>query len=150
MPKIIPRDLYKQILENMAICCVDLVVHHNGKVLLVYRKEEPAKGEWWVPGGRIFKNERLKDAIKRKVKEETGLDFKDVKSLGVQEYFSEKAIFEDIKTGTHAVAAIYLVEVDNSEVKIDKTSSDYRWIDKIEDNLHDYVKEALKRSGVFS
>lgn len=145
----IDSELYRQILENMPIPCIDLVVHHCGKVLLVHRKEEPAKNEWWIPGGRIFKNEKFEDAAKRKLKEETGLNAIKIKDLGIQEYFSDKSIFNNIETGTHAVAAIYLIEVENDEVKINNTSSEYRWVDKIEENLNPYVKEALKKAEVF-
>jgi len=33
----------------MPICCMDLVVHHKGKVLLVKRGTDPEKGKWWAP-----------------------------------------------------------------------------------------------------
>jgi len=55
----ISNELYDQILENIPICCVDIIVSHNGKVLLIHRKEEPAKDKWWVVGGRILKGENL-------------------------------------------------------------------------------------------
>ncbi len=65
----IPEEEYKKILENMPICCVNLVIAHNNKVLLIRRKNEPEKNKWWIPGGRIYKNEKLKDAAIRKAKE---------------------------------------------------------------------------------
>ena len=145
----IPDELYRQIIETMPVFCVDLVVYESGKVLLTYRKNKPAKGEWWIPGGRLIKGERLIDAVKRKLKEETGLEAKKIEFIGLQEYFSEKAVFENVKTGTHTPAGIYLVEVKEGDVKLDSTSSDYKWIDKIEEDLNEYVKKALKGSGVF-
>lgn len=154
MIKDIPQESYEQILENMPVCCVDMVVHRDGKVLLVYRKNEPEEERWWVPGGRILKGERLDEAVKRKIKEEVGLDVIDIKFIGIQEYFSDKTVFENVKTGTHCIVGVYLVEV-NGEVKLDSTSSDYKWIGKrwFETNrekLDDYVKKALKDSGVFN
>ena len=144
MPGLIPTELYRQILENMPISCVDIVIFHKGKVLLVYRKEEPAKGKWWVPGGRIHKNEKLNDAVTRKVKEETNLDVIIEKQIGGYEYMSDKGIY-DLKTGTHAVTVNYLVTpLEGQEIKVDETSSDYRWIDKIEESLDPYIKKILK------
>jgi len=148
MFKKIPAELYERIIENMPVFCVDVVVQKDKKVLLVYRKEEPAKGEWWLPGGRVLKGEKILNAIKRKVNEETGLEVKNIKYLGIQEYFSDKSVFDNIKTGTHCIVGVYLVEVEG-DVEIDLTSSDYKWINQIEDGLDDYVKKALKSSGVF-
>ena len=42
----IPADEYKHILDIMPIPAVDLVVVHEGKVLLVKRTNEPEKGKW--------------------------------------------------------------------------------------------------------
>lgn len=79
----IPEQMYKDILEIMPICCVDLVITYHNKYLLLKRVKEPAKGEWWLPGGRIWKNEEIKCAALRKAREETGLDCEFVTQLGV-------------------------------------------------------------------
>src|SRR3989344_132853 len=150
MNKRMPVEEYKKILENMPFCCVDIVICQNNKVLLIKRKNDPEKNSWWVPGGRIYKNEKLEQAAIRKVKEETGLDIKTIKKIGVYEYFSDKSFFSDLKTGTHNIVVVFLAEpIDNKNIKIDKTSSDFKWIDKIEEHLNPYVKQLLKDSQVF-
>lgn len=145
-------DLYKEIIENMPFCCVDIVIHDAGKVLLVYRKDEPAKNQWWVPGGRIYKNEKLIDAVKRKVKEETGLDVEIEKRIGVYEFTSDKSLYPDVKSGTHAIAIVYLVRPikKDQKIEIDSTSENFKWIDKIEENLAPYIKKILKDSEVIN
>jgi len=40
----------------------------DGRFLLVKRGDEPVKGYWWVPGGRILRNETFYAAARRKVK----------------------------------------------------------------------------------
>ena len=54
--------------------CVGGVVVHEGKLLLVRRGQEPGKGLWSVPGGRVEAGESLAEACVREVREETGLD----------------------------------------------------------------------------
>ena len=43
------------------------------KLLLINRGHEPFKGQWAIPGGFIGIDEELDDAVKRELKEETGL-----------------------------------------------------------------------------
>ncbi|MBS3164018.1 NUDIX hydrolase [Candidatus Woesearchaeota archaeon] len=55
---------------------VDLVVLSRRPelhVLLIKRRNEPAKGEWVLPGGHVDKGERFDEAAPRELAEETGL-----------------------------------------------------------------------------
>ena len=53
---------------------VGAIVLDGDRVLLVKRAHEPLKGEWSVPGGAVEVGETLEEAIRREVREETGLD----------------------------------------------------------------------------
>ena len=68
-------NLYKQVVENMVITCIDIIIQRkvDGKLLLFYRRDAPAKGIWWWPGGRLFRGETFDEAAKRKIKDETGI-----------------------------------------------------------------------------
>lgn len=46
----------------------------DGRALIVKRAHEPRKGEWSIPGGRVELGEMLVDAVRREIKEETGLE----------------------------------------------------------------------------
>jgi ADP-ribose pyrophosphatase YjhB (NUDIX family) len=53
---------------------VGAVIVRDAKALIIKRAHEPRKGEWSLPGGHVELGESLTDALKREIKEETGLD----------------------------------------------------------------------------
>ena len=150
MTLLIPEKLYTQILEHVPIPCIDFVLYHQGKVLLTYRTEEPAKGLWWIQGGRIFKHENFSETLQRLAQREIGSEIKVLRQIGAYEFHSEKAK-AGVTTGTHDVAIVFLAVPinDHFAISLDKTHSQHRWIDRIEEGLHPYIKQALKDSGVF-
>src|SRR5688572_24526207 len=68
-PTFIPDELYARILDSVPIACVDIAIVARGGVLLVRRKDAPARGEWWVPGGRVLKGEMMRETAARKARE---------------------------------------------------------------------------------
>jgi ADP-ribose pyrophosphatase YjhB (NUDIX family) len=61
-------------MELTRVACVGAVVRDDrGRLLLVRRGTEPAKGRWSVPGGRIEPGETAIEAVVRELVEETGL-----------------------------------------------------------------------------
>ncbi|MCR4328835.1 MAG: NUDIX domain-containing protein [Patescibacteria group bacterium] len=145
----IPEALYKEIHHYLPLICTDVVVIGGAKkkhFLLVKRKNEPEKGAWWFPGGRIFKNELLAEAAARKVKQETGLTPKRLTQLGIYEYFSPVGYFEGMNS--HMLAVVYRAEVNiRDTIIIDHQSVDSRWFSAIDPKWHPYLKEFLKKAG---
>jgi ADP-ribose pyrophosphatase YjhB (NUDIX family) len=61
-------------MERRRVDCVGGIVRDRaGRLLLVRRGQEPAKGAWSVPGGRVEPGEDDATATRREVLEETGL-----------------------------------------------------------------------------
>lgn len=146
-------DEYKRIVEYMPILCVDLLVFFKNELLLLRRKKEPLKGEWWIPGGRVFKNEKLLDAAKRKAFEEIGLNPEiEPNPIFFYEFFSPKSTFEGVKTGTHTLSMVFkaIIKDENFNIQLDTTSLDYKFISKIEENLHPDLKNILKNCKIFN
>lgn len=72
------------------------VVIDQGRVLLVRRANEPLRGQWSIPGGKLELGETLQEGVVRELLQETGLE---VRVLDLIE------IFEHIDSGTQAGAA---------------------------------------------
>lgn len=56
---------------------VKAMVTYNGQILIGQKEEDedhPIGGEWHIPGGHLEKDEKVEEAVKREVEEETGLD----------------------------------------------------------------------------
>ena len=62
-----------------------LVIDKKNRVLLGRRKKEPNYGRWVLPGGKIEPFERIEDAVRREVAEETGLEVEVLEQLGAFE-----------------------------------------------------------------
>ncbi|HIP62693.1 MAG TPA: NUDIX hydrolase [Archaeoglobus profundus] len=62
---------------------VDAIIPYQGKIVLIRRRNEPFKGYYALPGGIVEYGETVEEAVLREVKEETGLDVKIHKLVGV-------------------------------------------------------------------
>jgi len=132
----LPDEFYRQYIHNCIVACVDCVIVRVDKntgqkqCILVERRDEPAKGKWWFPGGRQFKGETFFKAAERKCKSETGIKGIATQVLGVWNTFFDTSAW-DIKgiNGTQTInIAVYIEVPDGSEVFLDKTSNRFRWI----------------------
>ncbi len=143
-PGYIEGDLFKTLIENTPLVSVDLIVKQKGKVLLGKRVNKPAQGYYFTLGGRVFKNERIKDAIKRISKLELGIIIdNNPKFIGVFEHLYDDSIFETVST--HYLNLGYEIEVSDLEDLPRDQHDDYRWFDLEElmqsDEVHAYVKD---------
>jgi 8-oxo-dGTP diphosphatase len=62
---------------------VDTLILYEGKIVLIKRRNPPYRDHFALPGGFVEVGETVEAAAAREAKEETGLDIKLVKLLGV-------------------------------------------------------------------
>ena len=79
------------------------------RVLLIRRKKDPFAGSWALPGGFVDENERLADAARRELVEETGVTAADLEQL----YTSG----DPAEIRGWVVSVVYLAQVDFTSVK---------------------------------
>ena len=132
----------KSLREPRATC--GAIIQKGNKVLLTKRNISPYKNCWCLPGGHIDWQEKAEKAVKREVKEETGLDFKP-RFFG---YYDEICP----KRKWHAVALFFKGRA-RGEIKADQNEvRDFKWCSKKEINklklafsnrqaLKDYFKD---------
>ncbi len=69
----LPLDQYVAALNGLTLAYHDIYVETEGGILLVKRRENPAKGILWPLGGRKTKGLSMRDSIRAKVAAESGL-----------------------------------------------------------------------------
>ena len=74
-----PKSKFK----NPALTVDGLILFENGEIALIQRGNEPFKGQYALPGGFVDYGESVERALIREMKEETNLDVKPKKLIGV-------------------------------------------------------------------
>lgn len=89
--------------ENPLPCAAALVRDSEGGILLVKRGVEPGKGEWALPSGFIEIDETPEKACIRELREETGLEGRIVRLVGV--YSQESSKYKNVIIAGYEVEA---------------------------------------------
>ncbi|MGY1882537.1 MULTISPECIES: GDP-mannose mannosyl hydrolase [Pseudomonas] len=124
---------FQTVVASTPLVAIDLVVRNGrGEVFLGLRVNRPAYGFWFVPGGRIRKNESLDSAFRRITQDELGRPFEraTARLLGVYEHFYEDSVFANAGFGpdTHYVVLSYCLELDDSTLQPPaEQHQQYRW-----------------------
>ena len=146
----LPDETFKSIIQHTPLISIDLIVRNEqGHVLLGKRVNAPAKGYWFVPGGRVRKNETLDDAFVRLVREELGIESgitrADAKFLGVFEHFYDDNVFDD-EVSTHYVVLVYEIYQNLENLNFEQHNAfQYFSISNTYDfdRIHEYTSEYL-------
>lgn len=82
-------EQFKTLYSQVPRLVVEIVVTTEKGIVLTLRDDEAWKNLWHIPGGTVFYQESVEDAVQRVAMEELGISVKIEKLLGYMEYPSE-------------------------------------------------------------
>lgn len=104
---------------------VGALILDGDSILLVRRGKEPLRGCWSLPGGAVETGERLADALRREVREETGLEVEVLRLFEVL----ERILPDDAGAPRHHYVLLdYLCRVTGGALCAGDDAMDVRWI----------------------
>jgi len=133
-------------MEFGPICAIDIVFFNEEKTktLLGKRVNKPYKDIFYTFGGRLQKNETLKDAAIRISKNEAGIILNEVNLFfaGVDNEVSDNSVFE--KTNYHAVVLYFgCIISSDTKINLDAQHSTYKWISVNDPNIHPSIQSRI-------
>ncbi len=99
-----------------------LIKGPTGRVLLV--RTHKWRGAWGVPGGKIEYGERLGEALRREVHEETGLTIADIRWAPVQEAVDSPEFFRP----AHFVLLNFVAASTAEDVTLNEEAEAHAWV----------------------
>lgn len=128
------KDVFLGVVDAAPLVAMDLVVvRGDSEILLGLRNNRPAQGFWFVPGGRIRKNESMQAALARVARDELALDLGQLPAapqhMGAFEHFYADCFAGDVGVSTHYVVMGNLVQLPaGTELSVaDGQHSALRW-----------------------
>ena len=117
------------IIDATPLVSIDLILRNDcGQVLLGKRLNRPAKDFWFVPGGRIRKNERIKEALVRISTRELGVAILDAQLVGAFDHLYEDNFIGAPGVSTHYVVLAFTARLPSkTQLAPDDQHSELRW-----------------------
>lgn len=106
-----------------------LIFNSDGKIFLM--KSHKWRDKYVIPGGRVELGEKIEDALKREVKEETGLEIHAIEFICFQEFIFDDSFWKE----KHFVFLDFSCKTNSKDVKLNEEGQEYIWIS---------LEEALK------
>ena len=138
---------FETVVTSTPLISIDLLVQNEyGEYLFGLRNNRPAQGYWFVPGGRVLKNESLDEAFKRLSREELGVELEREQAVfkGIYEHFYDDCVFGEA-TSTHYIVLAHQVKVRQDQIILsEQQHSQTLWVkpDDIQTrNTHRYTQD---------
>ena len=118
-----------------------LIFNQENQLLIV--KTHKWHGNYTIPGGHVEMGERLEDALKREIWEETGLKLIKADYLCYQEFIYDECFWEK----RHFIFFDFVCRVEPGIIKLNEEAQTYAWVDLNEINKYpvdDYLLYSLE------
>ncbi|GAD02767.1 GDP-mannose mannosyl hydrolase [Agarivorans albus] len=138
-------ETFQTVIQSTPLVSIDFIVRNtSGQILLGKRNNRPAKGYWFVPGGRILKDEVFNVAFARLVNQELGLEINSAQFKGIyQHFYDDNFSAEDFTT--HYVVLAYELDVEQELLALpEEQHCEYQWVAEKELLLNPDVHEHSK------
>lgn len=136
--KQIPKPIFNQIRKHVPLSCVDAILVKGDSFFLVRRNIPPFKNKWCLPGGIIKRGQTIFNRLDQVGKEELGVKFKIVKTVG---------FYEKIYKNRHDITHCFMVQSKSDNVKLNFQASEGRYFKKIPSNTASFHIKMLKDAG---
>jgi colanic acid biosynthesis protein WcaH len=125
------RKTFLKVVDLTPLVSIDLIVFNvAGEVLLGYRRNRPAVNSWFVPGGKILKDERIPAAIRRISLAELGqeLDPALARFKGVYEHLYPDNFADAAGITTHYIVLAHeFLLLPGTQINGDEQHAELRW-----------------------
>lgn len=126
------------------VVAVGALVVKEGFILLAKRGKEPNLGRWSLPGGAVKLGEGLKEAVKREIREECGLEVE----VGEISEVVERLFLDDAtNVQYHYVIIDYLATWKGGELAPSSDALEARWVAPDELDQYDLTEGTLDVIG---
>lgn len=122
--------------DHSAVTACALVVR-DGRLLLARRGGEPYKGAWDLPGGFVGAGEHPHDALRRELREETGLEVEPREFVGVW--------MDEYADGEPTLNLYWTATAPDGDPQADDDVDEVRWFapDELPSSLAFHVADVL-------
>lgn len=127
--------------DYIGVGCGAFIINDKDELLLQLRNKAPEREYWSIPGGKVELFETFEKAVKREVKEETGVDVEVIRLLGICDHIIKNE-------EKHWVSPSFLCKMVMGEPRIMEPTKhlDMKWfsLDELPEKITITTQDAVK------
>ena len=116
-------ERHRGVESHPPLCTVGALIYNDqGEVLMI--RTHKWSNRWGIPGGKIKTNEPAIDALKRELREETGLELRDIRFAMVQDCIEPPEFYKK----AHFILLNYTAVATATNVVLNDEAEVFRWV----------------------